>query len=230
MTDFAPDAVLSFFEQTQRAKERRARLWGGAPRRVNGPMRQAATRSDVHEEKITTANDNEVPPAEVTIRYILRHVSAFYGITTTDIVSARRTADIILPRQIAAYLARTMTVKSFPAIGNQLGKRDHTTILHAVCMVEKALRESADLAAEVVELMRRIEAREPPAAGNSSIVKKPRASASRSFWNAENVGRLIAMWEQGLSVSACAQRLGRKLDNVSWKIAHLGLTNTRGRA
>lgn len=70
------------------------------------------------------------------ISLIIRIVAQAFSTTATDIKSDRRMATIIAPRQIVAWLARTLTRHSLPTIGKQIGGRDHTTILHACRRVE----------------------------------------------------------------------------------------------
>lgn len=62
----------------------------------------------------------------------------FPGVTRSDILSERRTKDIVLPRQIAIFLARTITLKSMPAIGRAF-KRDHTTILYGYRKIKRSM-------------------------------------------------------------------------------------------
>jgi hypothetical protein len=59
-------------------------------------------------------------------------VCATFGVQLVDLTSARRTANLVKPRQVGMYLAKTMTGKSLPEIGRRFGGRDHTTVLHAV--------------------------------------------------------------------------------------------------
>jgi hypothetical protein len=66
-----------------------------------------------------------------SLYYIKRVVAKAYGVTMLDMESARRTANIVRPRQIAGYLCATMTRRSLPAIGRAFGNRDHTTQLHS---------------------------------------------------------------------------------------------------
>jgi hypothetical protein len=68
----------------------------------------------------------------VSLERIKAAVSQAYGVTVLDLVSARRTANVIAPRQVAMYLAKVMTPNSLPAIGRAFGDRDHTTVFHAV--------------------------------------------------------------------------------------------------
>lgn len=74
-------------------------------------------------------------------RIILRHVYLKTGIKVLDLQSARRTADIVLPRMIACWVMREYTMMSLPQIGKHLGGRDHTTVLHSIRRMEE-LRET----------------------------------------------------------------------------------------
>lgn len=71
------------------------------------------------------------PAPRISIERVQRAVASEYGVTRLDLLSSRRTADIVRPRQIAMYLARELTPRSMPEIGRHFGGRDHTTILHA---------------------------------------------------------------------------------------------------
>lgn len=64
-------------------------------------------------------------------------ISQRYMVSHFDMVSARRTATIVLPRQIACWAAKYLTCRSLPEIGRQFGGRDHTTVLHAVTKIDR---------------------------------------------------------------------------------------------
>lgn len=91
-----------------------------------------------------------------SIAIISRETARFYERTLMDMYSARRTANIVRPRQIAMYLAKTMTLKSLPEIGRKFGGRDHTTILHAVRKIEDLVCRDERLADEIEVLKLRI--------------------------------------------------------------------------
>ena len=74
--------------------------------------------------------------SRVLIESVIRTVCAFYKVNRMDVVSHRRTASVVLQRQIIMYLAKTLTLRSLPDIGARLGGRDHTTILHGVRKIE----------------------------------------------------------------------------------------------
>jgi chromosomal replication initiator protein len=71
------------------------------------------------------------------------------------LLSDRRTRVIVKPRQIAMYLAKTMTPRSFPEIGRRFGGRDHTTVLHAVRKIEELINSDTKLGHEI-ELLKRL--------------------------------------------------------------------------
>ncbi|MEL6436931.1 MAG: chromosomal replication initiator protein DnaA, partial [Pseudomonadota bacterium] len=92
---------------------------------------------------------------KVRIEDIQRIVAQHYNIPRNEMLSNRRTRTVVRPRQIAMYLAKTMTLRSLPEIGRRFGGRDHTTILHAVRKVEELKGDDAKLAKEI-ELLRRL--------------------------------------------------------------------------
>jgi chromosomal replication initiation ATPase DnaA len=96
--------------------------------------------------------DGERPPPQPRVAEIQRATAHDFRITLTDLLSARRTHDVIRPRQVAMYLAKRFTRKSFPAIARLFGDRDHTTVLHAVRKIEQRLATDAELAASVARI------------------------------------------------------------------------------
>ncbi len=74
---------------------------------------------------------------EITIPTIIAIVGEHFNITSTDICSKKKSQDIVYPRQIAMYLCRKLTETSLQLIGSSLGKRDHTTVMHAIEKIEK---------------------------------------------------------------------------------------------
>ena len=92
---------------------------------------------------------------KVTIDEIKRKVADHYNLRLSDLVSARRARAVARPRQVAMFLAKTLTTKSLPEIGRGFGGRDHTTVIHAVRKVEQ-LRETDSQLADDIELLRRM--------------------------------------------------------------------------
>ncbi|MGX1790299.1 chromosomal replication initiator protein DnaA [Bosea sp. NPDC055332] len=94
-------------------------------------------------------------PRRVKIEDIQKLVATRYNVSRADILSERRTAAVVKPRQIAMYLAKALTPRSLPEIGRRFGGRDHTTVLHAVRKIEKAIVEDRLLHDEV-DLLKRM--------------------------------------------------------------------------
>ena len=94
-------------------------------------------------------------PKRVRIEDIQKLVASRYNVSRSDILSERRTAAVVKPRQIAMYLSKVLTLRSLPEIGRRFGGRDHTTVLHAVRKIEKALGADPSLSEEV-ELLKRM--------------------------------------------------------------------------
>jgi chromosomal replication initiator protein len=86
-----------------------------------------------------------VSNGQITVENIQKTVADYYKIKVADMYSKRRPANIAVPRQVAMYLAKELTHKSLPDIGDLFGGRDHTTVLHAV-------RKIADLRTKQAEL------------------------------------------------------------------------------
>jgi chromosomal replication initiator protein len=81
----------------------------------------------------------------ISVENIQKSVADFYNIKVADMYSKRRPANIAMPRQIAMYLAKELTQKSFPEIGDLFGGRDHTTVLHAVKKISDLRLRNAEL-------------------------------------------------------------------------------------
>jgi chromosomal replication initiator protein len=64
---------------------------------------------------------------------------------------------VVRPRQVAMYLAKTLTLRSLPEIGRRFGGRDHTTVLHAVRKIENLVNKDSSLAGEIDLLKRQLQ-------------------------------------------------------------------------
>ena len=91
----------------------------------------------------------------VRIEDIQKVVARQFNVSKNDLLSNRRTRVIVRPRQIAMYLAKTMTPRSLPEIGRRFGGRDHTTVLHAVRKIEDMAARDQKMAHEI-ELLKRL--------------------------------------------------------------------------
>ncbi|WP_092084569.1 chromosomal replication initiator protein DnaA [Dolosicoccus paucivorans] len=91
--------------------------------------------------------------SSINIDTIIEVVAQFYDITAQDIKSKRRTKDIVIPRQIAMYLARELTGESYPKLGKAFGNRMHTTILYGYEKIEEELKTDEQLRNEMNQLL-----------------------------------------------------------------------------
>ncbi len=96
-------------------------------------------------------------PKRVKIEDIQRIVARQYNVSRADLLSSRRTANVVRPRQVAMYLAKTLTLRSLPEIGRRFGGRDHTTVLHAVRKIEGLVSNDTMLADEIEVLKRQLQ-------------------------------------------------------------------------
>ncbi|HET7773676.1 MAG TPA: chromosomal replication initiator protein DnaA [Burkholderiaceae bacterium] len=108
-------------------------------RELEGALKKVVAYCDFHGKTITldTAKDAlrdllQVSRGQISIEVIQKTVADYYKIKVADMYSKRRPANIAVPRQVAMYLAKELTQKSLPEIGELFGGRDHTTVLHAV--------------------------------------------------------------------------------------------------
>lgn len=87
-----------------------------------------------------------VAPRKVRIEEIQRIVVRECNLTRADILSPRRTAQVVRARQIAMYLAKKLTDRSLIEIGRRFGGRDHTTVLHSIRKISGLVLSDAALA------------------------------------------------------------------------------------
>ena len=90
----------------------------------------------------------------ITIDEIQRAVCAHYRLDKSEMASKRRVRAIARPRQVAMYLAKELTPRSYPEIGRRFGGRDHSTVIHAVRTVEALRVNDSELDAEIAAIRR----------------------------------------------------------------------------
>ncbi len=108
-------------------------------RELEGALRKILAYSRFHDKEITIDVVKDalkdllsVQNRQISVENIQKTVADFFNIKVADMYSKKRPANIARPRQIAMYLAKELTQKSLPEIGELFGGRDHTTVLHAV--------------------------------------------------------------------------------------------------
>ncbi|CAM3346359.1 chromosomal replication initiator protein DnaA [Bordetella sputigena] len=122
-------------------------------RELEGALRKVLAYARFHGRDVVTVDVCKdalkdllsVSNGQITVENIQKTVADFYKIKVADMYSKRRPANIALPRQVAMYLAKELTQKSLPEIGDLFGGRDHTTVLHAVRKISDARGKLAEL-------------------------------------------------------------------------------------
>jgi len=122
-------------------------------RELEGALRKVSAYARFHGREVLTVEVCKdalkdllsVSNGQITVENIQKTVADFYKIKVADMYSKRRPANIALPRQIAMYLAKELTQKSLPEIGDLFGGRDHTTVLHAVRKISDARTKQSEL-------------------------------------------------------------------------------------
>jgi chromosomal replication initiator protein len=90
--------------------------------------------------------------AHITPSQVIETVAKFYNISVAEMVSPARNKELVQPRQVAMYLIRQETDASLPEIGNLLGGRDHTTVLHGIERIKDRLESEEQLRREVMSV------------------------------------------------------------------------------
>lgn len=95
-------------------------------------------------------------PQEITAAQILQATAQYFEVSVDDLRSKSRSRTLVTARQIAMYLLRELTEMSLPRIGQELGDRDHTTVMYADRKIRKLMAERQTIFTQVTELTNRI--------------------------------------------------------------------------
>ena len=95
-------------------------------------------------------------PASVTFDELMMTVSSFYNVSRDDLLGRGRNKDLVHPRQIVMYLAREELQLTLPQIGEELGGRDHTTIMYGVEKVGEAIDKDDNLRRDILTIRERL--------------------------------------------------------------------------
>lgn len=81
----------------------------------------------------------------LTAEDIQKTVASYFGVKVSDLKSAKRTKQLVIPRQIGMYLCRTLTGLSFTEIATAFGRSDHTTVMHACDRITNGIQQDSEL-------------------------------------------------------------------------------------
>jgi chromosomal replication initiator protein len=127
-------------------------------RELEGALNRVVMYAKCHHVNLTAENARQAladymirrePPSLATA---LKVVAAHYGLDPADLVGRSRTARISEPRQVAMFLMREECGASYPAIGAELGGRDHTTILHGCEKIGRLMEQDAKLRRDIMQM------------------------------------------------------------------------------
>ncbi|MEQ1725863.1 MAG: chromosomal replication initiator protein DnaA [Sphingopyxis sp.] len=150
-----PTCVLDWIAQ---AFPRNVRELEGALNKLVAYAALTDTPIDLESAQARLAEVARGSRARVTIEEIQRAVCAHYRIDKSEMSSQRRVRAIARPRQVAMYLAKELTPRSFPEIGRRFGGRDHSTVIHAVRTIESLRHGDADLDTDIRRIRRALTA------------------------------------------------------------------------
>lgn len=114
---------------------------------------------DITTDLAATALNNFVTNSKVhiiSISDIQKEVASYYNISIEDLKGKKRTRTIVQPRQVAMYLARTLTNSSLPKIGSEFGGKDHTTVMHAYDKIIESIKDDTHLEKEIHQLTEKL--------------------------------------------------------------------------
>lgn len=121
-------------------------------RELEGALRKILAYSRFNQKEISIQLAREalrdllsIQNRQISVENIQKTVADYYKIKVADMYSKKRPASIARPRQIAMYLAKELTQKSLPEIGELFGGRDHTTVLHAVRKISSERQQLTEL-------------------------------------------------------------------------------------
>jgi chromosomal replication initiator protein len=133
-------------------------------RELEGALNKVVAHSTLIGREITLENTKEIlrdllraNERIITVEEIQKKVASRYNIKVSDMSSNCRSRDVARPRQLAMYLSKILTPKSLADIGKKFGKKDHTTVIHAVkkieelCQCDKEFLEEVDLLTKILQ-------------------------------------------------------------------------------
>jgi chromosomal replication initiator protein len=135
-------------------------------RELEGALIRICAFAKLNNESISLSQAEDVlsdlvragEPRRISPQMILDTVAATYGFSVEALIGPSRTRPLVTARQVAMYLTRELTDYSYPAIGRVFGKRDHTTVIHAVDKITGQMQERRQIYDQVTELIQKIRA------------------------------------------------------------------------
>jgi len=132
-------------------------------RELEGALVRLVASASLTDEEITLSfatkilsNVIQTNNEPITIKSIKKVVSEYFNTSEAALDERKRSQDIVIPRQIAMYLARQLTDSSLPLIGSSFGGRDHTTVMHACAKIGKEAEKQETMKALIEDITKKI--------------------------------------------------------------------------
>lgn len=137
-------------------------------RELEGALTRVAAFADLTNSVIDVSLTKDIlkeilpvtKPKKISGRAIINETAKFFGVSAADLTGDSRSRSVSYPRQVAMYLSRELTDHSLPAIGNDFGGRDHTTVMHGIKKISSGLKKDQEMKMQVQELINRIKQKE----------------------------------------------------------------------
>ena len=150
-----PDDVLEYIAEVSTSNVRE----------IEGAINQLVTHMSVlHKTDISVDEAKnilqdfflETDKKQISIASIQAEVERYFGISHEDMVSSKRSRDIVQARHVAIHLSRWLTEESLESIGKKFGGRDHTTVMHSLSKIDKDRKDNRALYDQIEQLTARI--------------------------------------------------------------------------
>ena len=130
----------------------------GNIRELEGVLNAISIQTELRKRKLTVSEvkalikNNIKPKKHLALDEIIKIIAGFYMIDPEQIYEKTRKKEIVYVRQIAMYILREYFNISYPAIGKEIGGRDHTTVIHSYERVQKNIKEDPNVVQEIEQL------------------------------------------------------------------------------
>ena len=133
-------------------------------RELEGALRKIIAHSKLNNVDITLDSAREalkdiITPGgagTITPSLIAKTVCDHYGVKMTNVISKKKNAELVLPRQIIMYLCREYCDMTYDAVAKLLGKKDHSTVIHGVDKITEEMQSSEELKNNIEIIIRKL--------------------------------------------------------------------------
>lgn len=127
-------------------------------REIEGTINAIACQTQLKDRPLTLMEvknlikNNAKPKKNISVKEVIKLVTEFYNISEDSIFDKTRKKEVVKPRQVIMYILREDFNLSFPSIGEKMGGRDHTTVIHSCEKIKEDLKTNPVLISEISQL------------------------------------------------------------------------------